>query len=234
MEIETKLSQHGSAPSFVSEELRAGKRYPNVLTIEASNQVDLQYRISRWEPLEEGLDGIRGRKIFGWIKIKGERVGALDMREYRADDDFTNDMFFDLMDAVCAHSSELASTLIAGWYDVRDQLFCVGNIVEFRCVWTHSRNCPRGLWVAAANKLIAQKMANYSLLILKVFPLEYEDRPITDAAVPGRRLLTVTSFPGSDDWMYKINPKFAGDIREPFDELTMAMSEEIEILEVSA
>ncbi len=222
----TKSFRGETFPKFVNDETSERKRYPQRLTVsEGPVGANLHYRRSRWGRLDFERMGMSTREIFCWLEIDGHRVGAIQLREYRADDYLDNDDFFEFMDSFTQSASDLASTVMVHWEEVVD-FFDYGSLLEFHAVWTDPRRCPTGLWSLAANDLISRECPNYSVLVLKAFPLEYEnnENELLTASRKRRqqamrrhysRLLSATPFPKDREWMYRINPTFLDVVDEP-------------------
>ncbi len=221
-----KLFRGSVPPSFVTQELSLRKNYKHTLRVD--EKAILRYRKSRRGQLDFELQGIKKRELFGWIEMESERVGAIEIHEFRADDYLDNDTFFELMDAVSQMNMQLATAVIGAWEDVGMDLFAYGDIVDFRMAWTDPRRCPPGVWASLANALIELECSAYCLLTLKAFPLEYEGKVNGDAHLAASlkhrqgamrrlygKLLGVAPFPADNEWMYRINPRLASAIDTP-------------------
>lgn len=158
-----------------------------------------------------------------------QRAGSLAINEYRIATFAGSRYFLDEMDAHSHATYNLADVIIRHWEDV-SEISDYGDIVELDRAWMMAAHSSEGCFSAAANVLIEKLYRNRSLLILKAFPLEYENK-ITDgneAAFLRRqkamqrhysKIFDVTPFPGSDGgdgWMYSIPKHLRGVIAQPF------------------
>jgi hypothetical protein len=188
----------------------------------------LVWRVSRRTRLPDDQGAIRCREAFGWLKIRRERVGAVQLFAYEVPDFAANHEF---MGGTSPHSGphgELFEALCDNW-EVSPDLGWVGPVVELRTAWM-APSYTDGEWMLAAEMILASAFGDYSILIGKAAPLEYTGLP-TDAAAKsrldrrraamvryGRRLLGMQPLPGpwgELGWLWRPNLAVSDQIPNP-------------------
>ena len=227
-----RLERSNDMPRFVEEENRSQHRYRYhfSLSVDADEYL-MRYRRSRWVELLEGSPEVLFRKVFARILFDGQFVGALEFQEYRIDRRSDPDKILYIFDAESSEEAALSAVLCSGWNNPAQDISRHGNILNFQFVWMAVPHARSAVWAYGAQILMEEEFPNYSLLLLKAFPLEYEAKvpdgsalgPILEARQRAMirhysRLLDVTKFPGKfgeEGWMFQINPAFDNVIAKP-------------------
>lgn len=227
---QNRIRRGDEVPDTFSRELGLGQRYPRTISLEELRRgMRLRYRRTRPTRMDGG-DCVRRREVFAWIYLGPERVGGLEFVEFDPDPLSGNESFFDDMDSYCAADAAVGEVLCDQWSDVTDIPGGFGPIVEFRAAWMKPLYARDGLWVRAAEALIGQEFKDYSILIMKALPLEYEGR--APKGMPShqgleqrqsamiryyKRLFGVEACPGEsggEGWLWRPNPTVETQIRE--------------------
>jgi hypothetical protein len=182
-----------------------------------TQRLELRYSRSRWQR-DPDLPVVQQRVVKAQLHVDGEHAGSFLLNELRPKPFIDKRRFFEWADAMSSELSELAEVICRHWeevFDVTDS----GTVLELARVWTHPAFSGEGRFALAANTLIGLS-AEWSLLVLKAFPLEYEGQ-VSDGNADAytrrkaammrhyRSTLGVTQFPGDagdEGWMYLIRP----------------------------
>lgn len=119
--------------------------------------------------------GLRHRSLYGSIRHQGQWVGAVELNEYQCPWWFSRQDLFDVLDEYSLEVSELAG-VIAGLFTPTEFDFLIehGTILHWRSAWMHPQHARGAIWAHLTNRII-DRMRGWSILILKAFPLEYQD-----------------------------------------------------------
>jgi hypothetical protein len=80
-----------------------------------------------------------------------------------------------VMDVDEEFEARLSGALCAQFDNLIDEITLAGPILEFRSAWIVPRFANGDLFRLAAHTLIEKFSPHYSILVMKAFPLEYED-----------------------------------------------------------
>lgn len=217
-------------PRFVRDEMDHHLKYPYVLEMPHVG-VHIRYRRSSYRFVggTEGQKLVRKRSTFCWIEQRGERIGALEINEFKLATMIHNVEFLDEMDIDCRQDHDFSEVLCSQWDPIGPCVGDYGNIIEFAGAWMNPVYVEaQGLWALAALHLLEKShLRAYAIVALKAFPLEYTARfdsryarDKAEAAACDRRqramerhyakLLDVRPFDGEHGragWMWKPNPR---------------------------
>lgn len=229
---EAKIRRDAVLPRVAEEELRRGKRYPYEQKIPVrwlDCDVVMRFRRSGWELLgDEEEERVGRREVVAWLMAREERIGFLRFVDYRPPALIGNDEFFRSMDAERHSDSEVAQVLCAAW----ENIFLVsdyGSILLFDIAWVVPSAAGIGLLRIAADALMGRLKSQFSIMIMKAFPLEYEGTGRATSAIPFirrqramfrhyHRLWGVKPFPGrsgDNGWLWRAFPRVAERIPRP-------------------
>jgi len=166
---------------------------------------------------DEGL--VKGRALFGWFGRADERIGAMRFEEWHPSPGLPGDEFVEAMDELSLASHNLSLVLADAWE--MEELSESGPILEFSRLWVHPGHSKGSVWAPLVEALIRRRYEKrFSILVLKAFPLEYEDAmgkgsPLERGFAARRqkamerlyaRLLGVRPLPsdhGAEGWMWR-------------------------------
>lgn len=191
---------------------RGGKSF-NLPTL-SGDSVPIFYRVGRWARIPDFRPVFRD--IIG-LAADWKRPNAfIHLIEWRLPLLLTKHQFFVGMDSHEDMSAELAGVLLAHWQI--EELADAGTIMEFRKAWSRPGGEHLLPW-RMANYLIDLCQPDASMMILKAYPLEYENETpagsLAQGALKNRQLamqkhyarqLGVVPFAGEygdDGWMWK-------------------------------
>jgi hypothetical protein len=201
------------------------REYRHQLTLDPASPYEFRYRRSRRQALS---NGVYQRELFCWIVFRGERVGALHLWQFETRPLIDDDAFFDAMDECSARTAELGEVLVTAWPEGVYEVFDFGPVIEFRLAWVAPAHSGRVPWGAAALALIEREFADFSILLLKAFPVEYSGRAtghirrLTHRQRAMRRyyqrLLAVAPMPGGwgrEGWMWRRHARLERAVPRP-------------------
>ena len=180
-----------------------------------AEQLELRYHRSLWQS-DRDVPGVHQRILQARLYVDGCHAGSFRLTEVRPEPLIANDRFLEWADMLSAEMSDLAETICEHWVDV-SEVSDFGTILELTRAWMSPRFSSGERFSLAANALAALS-AEWSLLVLKAFPLEYESR-VTEMNIVARKrrqkammrhyrsTLGVEPFPeeaGDEGWMYLI------------------------------
>jgi hypothetical protein len=229
----SRIRREATLPERVRDQGGSKLKHPHRMTIEVKGaRYILAYRKSRRHRMDEGTGCVRTRDLFCWILFEEQQVGALHLVEFKPDTDIDNDEFYYTMDAEAFADVKLAEVLCHSWHDVVHDVLVHGPVLEFRLAWMSPEHAKSAVWATAAEALIRAEFDEYSILVMKAFPLEYEGRapegsPAHDFLIHRQaamiryytRLFRVDRFPGTwgaDGWVWRANPRIAHLIPPPY------------------
>lgn len=135
---------------------------------------EVRYRMPRWANyIDAEEDELQARTIVAWIYDGAERVGGIEIVQFRPDCFIENHMLFDLMDGCSSADGALAGMLCENWRDVGEQVAAYGAITEIRTIWTQPRSGAEGAWIRPVKELLRRIERGGSILVSQCFPLEY-------------------------------------------------------------
>lgn len=211
-------------PPSAAHDLAAGSRYrlkhPN-----PPSGYEIRYRRTRWEDLA-GDRAVYARGTLAWVLRGKEKIGFIEFAEYKIGPWVENDAVFWAMDAVSTEAARLGDLLTLSW-DEAWQVSGGRGIIELVTVWQSPRHKVPGVAFDAAERLLSENVKTASLLMVQVYPLEYDGCSYDGTlAAYGRRARTaalgriaerragMTYFPGKAGdigWLYRANPDFEVD-----------------------
>jgi hypothetical protein len=183
--------------------------------------------------LDEVVHSIRRQVCTAWIFQNGRSVGGAILRRYTMPAFMDNDEFVDLMDMDEGSEHEMSVALTSVFEDLGSDIAAYGDILEINRIWLAPQPELAGRSPSVIKALAAAFCPDFSILVLKAFPLEYEsafgssrqtlDFDLTLEAALKRRQRAMmryyrqhfdveplpSSF-GADGWMYRLR----ADIRE--------------------
>ncbi len=214
-------------PRFAADERRLEQRYPLSCAL-SDFGLDLRYRLSRPSFVAGADDAIIRLELFGWLKRGRQRVGAFELATYDPNGCSDNEEFIDLMDADTGYEADLSCVLSNCWRDIVMEVTAFGPILSFQSAWISQCVSQRGLLAAVLEAFIVRHFANFSILVLKPFPLEYEgrvDSSAKDRATDIRQkamiryystTLGVDLLPGCrEPWMWRPSSRIASFVTRP-------------------
>jgi hypothetical protein len=172
----SRIRRRAEWPKSVVDEQARERKYRHGMKIAAKNMMYMiNYRKSRWRRMDIGY--VRQRDLFCWMNFKNQQVGVLHFVEFEPDPLIDNEDLFLTMDAEYHADSQLAELLCDVWSDVVNDVLAYGPVLEFRLAWMAPQHATAAVWATAAQALIKAEFDEYSILVMKAFPLEYESRP---------------------------------------------------------
>lgn len=213
-----RIRRNAELPESIKREAAMRYRYPHQMEITAGgSSIHARYRRTRFRRLVEGTSSVLRREIFCWLSVGRKRVGALDFVEFEFDAFAPTEELWNCMDSYAAADASLAGVLFDMWSDPADYSV-YGPILDFRTAWM-APGQPPGVWASVAKQIIATCCSDYSIIVLKAFPLEYEGRAPKGSRVQFRlrrrqramqryyaRVLQMKQLPGrhgKDGWMWR-------------------------------
>jgi hypothetical protein len=176
--------------------------------------------------IAETPDTVYVRRIYCWLFADEQHVGSFELIDFDQPDlaFVDDDEFCFLMDAISDSAMVLAELLVQHWPDVATTLFPFGRIILIDRAWVKPGVTGRSQWAAVLRRLIEIECRRYSLLVLKAFPLEHENKgkhPLIDFRRRAlmrlyRREFGMKPFPGKagdDGWMYAISERLKGHLK---------------------
>jgi hypothetical protein len=206
-------------PLFVESELRYPRRYPHARVISApGGDLTIRYRLSGWRHVAGSAEVARMRTLFCWMHLAEERIGALRFQQIDLEWADNAEVFFTL-DAQSHELMKLGHVLTTSWDDVSTDVGDYGPILDFQGLWVRHRFARVALWLPAAQHFIRRTLGRHSIMVLQVFPLEFEGRGLGRTVMFERRrramihyyrkLLGAQLLPGQhgrDGWMWAPRP----------------------------
>lgn len=185
MTHEGRIKRTATFPRFAAGEAAQNLRYPYRLAIPNSDTV-LQYRRTRQKGDLDYGEGLLRRKLFAWLILNGERIGAFEMNQIDPNGCADNDEFLMVMDASEKFEADMSDVLCTQWNDIIGDVTHAGPILDFRYAWIAPEHAGGSLFSKCSHALIDRFCPRYSILVIKAFPLEYEGREIAANPAMGR------------------------------------------------
>jgi hypothetical protein len=203
----------------------ASRDYPHRLILDPMSPYEFRYRRSRREALGSF---VYRRQLFCWAATERELVGAIDLWQIDRRLWIDNEEFFAAMDECSMDTATLGELLVTSWPEGVDEVFDVGPVIQFFLAWVAPQHSGRVPWAAAATTLIEREFADYSVLLMKAFPLEYggeakgHTRRLAHRQAAMRRyyqrLFGVAPMPGDwgrDGWLWRRHPRLTRAVLRP-------------------
>jgi hypothetical protein len=160
--------------AWLTAEPDSSRRLPEgksiALAIEGQDISLVCHRTRKWRRTAD--ECVSERQLLCWVMCRGERIGALDFREWHIDSLADESTFLEHMDRHTSANAAVSEVLCACW-DF-SELLDRGAVVEFRRSWMSFENSTGKIWPIAANTVIDHFYSKSAIIILKAFPLEYE------------------------------------------------------------
>lgn len=227
----TRIRRGPEFPDFINHEIACNQKHPLSFKLNINNSsILLRYRKTRWQRIgENGV--VKRSKLFCWIEIEEKNVGAVLLEVFQVDSFIGDYDFWETMDRDSIEDSHLADVLCTQWADISISISDFGPIIEFRSAWMHPQYAHSAIWAVAAKLLISRHFKQYSLLVMKAFPLEYVDN-VPDGAncIVGLRqrqaamtrhymklfdVMPMLGPPGVDGWLFGPASRLSGIIPLP-------------------
>lgn len=175
-----RLQRQTEVPSpFRAEDYERAARLP---TIQLGPDLRIEYSLSAPEPvglydvpLDELLSVIRRQACDAWIFDGQAIVGGIQLKRYSIPAFVDNDYVVDIMDMDEQEEYELAHALAFEFEDIGEEIGAYGDLVEIRRVWIKPGSGIAGRSCDAVNALIGAFCPDFAMIVLKAFPLEYEN-----------------------------------------------------------
>ncbi|WP_126665611.1 hypothetical protein [Croceibacterium ferulae] len=197
------------------------ERTPSMMTVRHENEeLQMHYHRSRWQTPEPDFPSVKQRVTQAKLYMGDDHAGSFEVTELRPEPLIDDRSFFDWADATSVIRAEMAEVVRYHWEEV-SEVSDYGTILELSGAWMNPAYSKGGRF-ALATKALIDFSKDWSLLILKAFPLEYEgsgSSKYIEAQTRRQRAmmrhyhsaLGVTPFPGSegdgeDGWMYRLRP----------------------------
>jgi len=155
----------------------------------------------------------------------------MDFVLYDAENCFDNKDFFSVMDMDAEVESRAAGVLCSNFRNFAEDVAPYGNLLVFQEAWMQPKSSKNGVFGKAANAIVSELFSDFSMLLLKAFPLEYEgsnsENPNLSASLDLRqnamirhykKLFEVRSIGAPDNetgWLYKPRKNLRGILPIP-------------------
>ncbi|WKW51898.1 hypothetical protein [Rhodomicrobium lacus] len=209
--------------AILQNEKRERRRLRHILIDDDNGSYICRYSRSRWEKmLESAL--VRRKEIHARIERDGHCFSIIDLIGFDIDTFATNEEIVYNLDSNSQADYDLGIVISNYWEYITDDVSGFGPIVELRRLW--NKNGSKVGWVDFCANLIEKEYQNYSILILKAFPLEHEGLDSKARTVQKnfvrrqralkrlyRQKLNLSPFPGKaglQGWMWKPHPRLEG------------------------
>jgi hypothetical protein len=163
---------------FREEDYRKAARLP---TIHLDDICRVEYTLSPHQPvglydvpLDELLSVVRRQSCDAWIFDGDEIAGGVQLQRYSFPAFADNEYIIDIMDMDSAEEYELASALADQFEDIGEEIGAYGDLVEINRVWIKPTSSIVGRSSDIVHALIGAFCPDFSTIVLKAYPLEYE------------------------------------------------------------
>jgi hypothetical protein len=138
--------------------------------------------------LDEVGHSLRKQTCTAWVFLKGVSVGGVILKRYMLPMGIDNEEFIYLMDLDEAAEHELSIALTSQFEDLGADVAACGDILEINRIWLASLPQTAGKSPTIVKALASAFCPQFSVLVLKAFPLEYEGALGTTGAIeePGQ------------------------------------------------
>lgn len=167
-------------PAFAQDELNEKAEYARSISL--GDGVELRFRRTGWRSVEGAERAVVRSKFFFWVVTRGEHVGAIWIDLIKPDRCADNEAFFSFMDGESHSSYELAAVLCEAWPDVVDDIALWGPFAWIRAAWISNKLAQRTSIKAIVDVVLERVIRDYSIVVFRAFPLEYDDCGELDAA----------------------------------------------------
>lgn len=152
------------------------KSFPKSFVVHANAELlEVRYKRSYWRVICDDRRQVKQRRTSGVIWAEGVPAGSFIVVETQIPTFMDRYEFLDEMDSHSAEADELAEVLMTHWAEPTE-FGDYGDVVELRRVWMAPGQSKKGRLESAMNALLEREFGDRGLLILKAFPLEYEER----------------------------------------------------------
>jgi hypothetical protein len=160
--------------AWLTAEPDSSRRLPEgksiALAIEGQDISLVCHRTRKWRRMAD--ECVSERQLLCWVMRRGERIGALDFREWHIDSLADESTFLENMDRHTSANAAVSEVPYASW-DF-SELLDRGAVVEFRRSRMNVASSTGKIGSIAANTVIDHFYSKSGMIILKAFPLEYE------------------------------------------------------------
>lgn len=203
-------------------------RLSKIIHVPSDNEdLQIRYKQTAWRFVCEDMRNVKQRETVGVVLANTRHAGSFKVVETRIATFTPVTDFYEAMDSHSEQTAHLAETLMTHW-DPSD-VSNYGDIIELQRAWMVPAFSNSGRLERAIKSLLEQLFDRRSLLILKSFPLEYENmvddensefhKRRTSAMMRHyRRILGVEALPeecGDNGWMFAIPSRLKGIVPEP-------------------
>lgn len=124
--------------------------------------------------LDDVAYSLRKQTCTAWVFLNGASVGGVILKRYTLPDSIENEEFIYLMDLDEAAEHELSIALTSQFEELGTDVAPYGDILEINRIWLASLPQTAGKSPRIIKALASAFCPQFSLLVLKAFPLEYE------------------------------------------------------------
>ncbi|WP_203290773.1 hypothetical protein [Maricaulis parjimensis] len=125
-------------------------------------------------PLDETTYHLRRQVCRAWVRHDGRSVGGVNLSRFTIPTFMTNEEFLDVMDRESSETHRLSCALAHEFDSVSEEVGDYGDIIELNRVWLSPVPEVAGASGEILESLIAAVFPDFSLIVLKAYPLEYE------------------------------------------------------------
>ncbi|MXP15688.1 hypothetical protein GRI44_13110 [Altererythrobacter confluentis] len=164
-----RIRRQSGDPVFEKGRLRT----TSTVTLEHEGEkLQLRYHRSRWRLPDPDFPSVRQCTTKAKLYAGDTHAGSFEFTELCPEPLIDNHSFFEWADAMSSTLMELAEVLCSHWEEL-SEVSDYGTILELTRAWMDPAFSNSGRFARAANALIGMNK-DWSLLVLKAFPLEYE------------------------------------------------------------
>lgn len=231
-----RLRRSIEVPKFAVAELARGES--GGMGVLLSDSVVLTLRTNDWKPagseITDDPDVVemlpRQRETIVRLERDGETVAAIRLKQHDVPLGCDLGLASAAWEAESPELETLSATLRAGWQDPVAEVLELGPTIELATIWSQPGKVSPALLANALDAAVEAVSPIHSVVVLKAFPLEYEEWESKDPALGvsfrARRaaMLTyyarhfdMTPFPGPNGeagWMWRI-PSHSEDVVSP-------------------
>jgi len=173
-----RIRRRDALPEFADADARRRRKYPHTIELSATDS-SLRYWMSK--PYSVGLpagddykDCVQKTELFAWLMLGARRIGAFELNKYDPNGCASNEEFIMVMDSDEEYEATLSGALCKQFDDLIDEVTLGGPILDFRRAWIMPQFAHGDLFRLATRALVEEFCPDYSIMVLKAFPLEYE------------------------------------------------------------
>ena len=220
-------------PAFMEYEAALPRqRYPRKFTHPELGDLEIRYRLSQWERMEDAEgDTLRRRSMFGWLERGRSRVGAIEVWIYDFGFALSPQFIHDQLDQYSQAEHDMSCVVLSEWEDFGIEVAVYGPLVWIEMAWAERNAIPMSIGPAACLELIETIAPHYSVLVTQAFPLEYASRVDPSGprllALEDRQAAMVRFYnrlfgvermpgpPGVEGWLWRASPRAASSVPAP-------------------